>query len=62
MASYLYWKIFHLIGMVSWMAGLFYLPRLFVYHAEARELPEAVQKPSSAAGILETVRRCLDDG
>jgi protoporphyrinogen IX oxidase len=33
---YLYAKIFHLIGMVSWMAGLFYLPRLFVYHAEAQ--------------------------
>ena len=45
MASYLYWKIFHLIGMVSWMAGLFYLPRLFVYHAEARELPEAARGP-----------------
>jgi putative membrane protein len=34
---YLYAKIFHLVGMVSWMAGLFYLPRLFVYHAEAQE-------------------------
>jgi putative membrane protein len=33
---YLYAKIFHLVGMVSWMAGLFYLPRLFVYHAEAQ--------------------------
>jgi len=37
---YLYAKIFHLIGMVSWMAGLFYLPRLFVYHAEALDKPE----------------------
>lgn len=35
--SYLYAKIFHLVGMVTWMAGLFYLPRLFVYHAEAQE-------------------------
>ncbi len=34
---YLYAKIFHLVGMVSWMAGLFYLPRLFVYHAEAQQ-------------------------
>jgi putative membrane protein len=33
---YLYFKIFHLVGMVTWMAGLFYLPRLFVYHAEAQ--------------------------
>ncbi len=37
---YLYAKIFHLVGMVSWMAGLFYLPRLFVYHAEAQSQPE----------------------
>ena len=29
-------KSFHVVAMVAWMAGLFYLPRLFVYHAEAR--------------------------
>jgi putative membrane protein len=45
---YLYFKIFHLIGMVSWMAGLFYLPRLFVYRAESRELPEAARGPVQA--------------
>ncbi len=28
-------KAFHIIFMVNWFAGLFYLPRLFVYHAEA---------------------------
>ncbi|MFD1913642.1 protoporphyrinogen oxidase HemJ [Halodurantibacterium flavum] len=27
-------KAFHIIAVVAWMAGLFYLPRLFVYHAE----------------------------
>ena len=27
-------KALHIIAMVAWMAGLFYLPRLFVYHAE----------------------------
>lgn len=27
-------KAFHVISMVAWMAGLFYLPRLFVYHCE----------------------------
>jgi protoporphyrinogen IX oxidase len=27
-------KALHIISMVAWMAGLFYLPRLFVYHAE----------------------------
>ncbi len=28
-------KAFHLIAVMSWMAGLLYLPRLFVYHAQA---------------------------
>ena len=28
-------KALHLISVISWMAGLFYLPRLFVYHAQA---------------------------
>jgi putative membrane protein len=27
-------KSFHVISMVAWMAGMFYLPRLFVYHCE----------------------------
>lgn len=31
---YLWIKSFHLIFVISWMAGLFYLPRLFVYHAQ----------------------------
>ena len=30
-------KTFHIVFMVTWFAGLFYLPRLFVYHAQARE-------------------------
>ncbi|HEX5959991.1 MAG TPA: protoporphyrinogen oxidase HemJ [Rhodanobacteraceae bacterium] len=33
----LWLKAFHVIGVVTWFAGLFYLPRLFVYHAEASE-------------------------
>lgn len=33
----LYVKAFHVIAMVAWFAGLFYLPRLFVYHAEASD-------------------------
>ena len=32
-------KALHLIAMVTWFAGLFYLVRLFVYHAEAGEMP-----------------------
>ena len=31
---YLWLKAFHIVSVVAWMAGLFYLPRLFVYHAE----------------------------
>lgn len=30
-------KAFHIIFMVSWFAGLFYLPRLFVYHAQCED-------------------------
>jgi protoporphyrinogen IX oxidase len=30
-------KAFHIIAMVAWFAGLFYLPRLFVYHAESAD-------------------------
>ncbi|MEH3022275.1 MAG: protoporphyrinogen oxidase HemJ [Pseudomonas oryzihabitans] len=32
---YLWFKAFHLIALVCWFAGLFYLPRLFVYHAQS---------------------------
>jgi protoporphyrinogen IX oxidase len=31
---YLWIKAFHVIAVISWMAGMLYLPRLFVYHAE----------------------------
>jgi putative membrane protein len=32
-------KAFHIVFVVSWFAGLFYLPRLFVYHAGAEDAP-----------------------
>lgn len=35
--GYLWWKALHIAFMVTWFAGLFYLPRLFIYHAEAPE-------------------------
>ena len=41
--AYYWFKAFHLIGVVVWFAGLFYLVRLFVYHAEASELSEPAQ-------------------
>ena len=34
MNHYLLFKSLHLISVISWMAGLLYLPRIFVYHAE----------------------------
>ena len=37
--TYLVLKAIHLIFMVTWFAGLFYLPRLFVYHAMSEDAP-----------------------
>ncbi|MEJ0034590.1 MAG: protoporphyrinogen oxidase HemJ [Gammaproteobacteria bacterium] len=36
-AFYLWFRAFHLVFVVAYFAGLFYLPRLFVYHADARD-------------------------
>jgi putative membrane protein len=33
----LWLKAFHVFGVIAWFAGLFYLPRLFVYHADAAD-------------------------
>lgn len=38
---YLWVKALHIIAVISWMAGLFYMPRLFIYHTEAE--PGSVQ-------------------
>ena len=32
---YLWIKALHIIAVISWMAGLFYMPRLFIYHTDA---------------------------
>ena len=40
MNTYLLFKSLHLIAVVSWMAGLLYLPRIFVYHVENFEKKE----------------------
>ncbi len=37
--TYLYFKAFHIIFVVTWFAGLFYIPRLFIYNTEAVEKP-----------------------
>ena|ERR1051326_5278606 len=38
---YLYIKALHIIFIVTWFAGLFYMPRFFIYNTEAEERPEA---------------------
>ena len=41
MNSYLLFKSLHLIAVISWMVGLLYLPRIFVYHVENNEKKQA---------------------
>ena len=43
MNSYLLFKSLHLIAVISWMVGLLYLPRIFVYHVENSEKKEATE-------------------
>lgn len=52
--AYLWIKALHVIAIVSWMAGMLYLPRLFVYHAAA----EAGSKESETFKVME--RRLLN--
>ncbi len=40
MNLYLLFKSLHLIAVISWMAGLLYLPRIFVYHSEADDVSQ----------------------
>ncbi|MDP2120609.1 MAG: protoporphyrinogen oxidase HemJ [Hoeflea sp.] len=49
--SWLYgWlKVLHVVAVISWMVGLFYLPRLFVYHADA----EAGGEPAATFVVME---------
>lgn len=51
-------KALHVIGFVSWFAGLFYLVRIFVYHAEAMSKPE-VEKDILAAQFTMMERRAF---
>ncbi len=59
-------KVIHLLAVISWMAGLFYLPRLFVYHADKavggeadqtflvmeRRLLKAIMRPAAVVVLL----------
>lgn len=50
--EYFWYKALHLISMVAWFAGLFYMFRLFVYHVENKEKPDATS-------MLKTMERKL---
>lgn len=67
MADWFQWiKVFHIVSVVAWMAGLFYLPRVFVYHCDVapggeaselfkimeRRLMKAIMRPAMAASLL----------
>lgn len=66
---FLWLKAVHIISLVAWMAGLFYLPRLFVYHCDVspgseasklfkvmeRRLMTAIMRPAAAASLLSGV-------
>jgi len=43
--AYLWFKTLHIVGVVVWFAGLFYLVRLFIYHVEADDLDEQLKQP-----------------
>ena len=43
----LYLKAVHVMAVMAWMAGMFYLPRLFVYHVEAELRAKSEAKPNS---------------
>ena len=49
MNLYLVFKALHILFMVSWFAGIFYLPRIFVYHAESES-----QETKDQLAIMET--------
>ena len=40
-SAYLWIKAIHIMAVITWMAGIFYLPRLFVYHAEQAKAGDA---------------------
>jgi putative membrane protein len=52
-AAYPWIKTLHVIAVVAWMAGMFYLPRLFVYHVES------VQRGSPTDLLFQTMERRL---
>ncbi|MEB3183502.1 MAG: protoporphyrinogen oxidase HemJ [Cyanobacteriota bacterium] len=50
--AYLWFKTLHIVGVVVWFAGLFYLVRLFIYHREAAELEQPLRHAFEAQYVL----------
>jgi protoporphyrinogen IX oxidase len=45
-------KCFHVLGVMAWLTGIFYLPRIFVHYAEGRAAGEDVRRLVTMAGRL----------
>ena len=56
---YLYLKVIHLISIISWMVGLLYLPRLFVYHSECH--PESIAAEIFTIMEKRLMKKCIND-
>ena len=56
MNLYLYFKALHIVFVVTWFAGLFYIPRLFIYLTEAGEKNEAEKKAVREQLLIMTKR------
>ncbi len=52
-AAYLWVKALHVMAVIAWMAGLFYMPRLYVYHTEG------VQAGTPTDGMFQKMERLL---
>ena len=48
----LWYKMLHILAMTSWMAGIFYLPRIFVHYVEGRAAGQDVSRLAIMAGKL----------
>ena len=52
MSPMLWIKTFHILGVMAWMAGIFYLPRIFVHYREGSDAGEDVRRLVIMAGRL----------
>lgn len=53
--AYLWIKLLHIVAVISWMAGLLYLPRLFVYHVETNSAEVKTEYQSAEVKLLKRI-------